>query len=224
MPLIHKTNVGHDTVLGIYEFDYKDKDIENVGYSVLPTPIHKLTKSRNRSRQEETIAVYSLLREITGNDNLIICHEDSGRPFLTDAKATAHKQPNIGISHTCGFAAIIMSTEHRVAVDIEYISDRIKKIAKRFLREDEKKCLNTLSNHNKRKDAEYMYFLLVYWCAKETVYKYYSDPRLTFEYIKVEPQSLNQHTGIATCTNMYTGEKKAVNYIITDKYVITYCL
>ena len=80
---------------------------------------------------------------------------------------------NISISHTKGFVAILLS------------KDRIQKIAQRFLRSDEKYTLTS--------------DLLTVWCAKEAVYKLFSEQHLTYQEMKVDVmnrQLLNLKTNV----------------------------
>ena len=92
-----------------------------------------------------------LLRQMLGND-VSITHNEDGKPFI--------KGYNISVSHTKGIVAILLSKHLQVGLDIEYYSDRIKKIAERFLRPDE-----------------------IY---NEAVYKLYSEQHLTYQEMKVD--------------------------------------
>jgi len=110
---------------------------------------------RNDGRKLERLSVYALLFEMTGNEQLRIGHEPSGRPYIEGY--------NISISHTKGYAALILSKHMRVAIDVETVSDRVARIAKRFIRSDEK--------------ATDVTEMLINWSVKETVFKFYSDVR-----------------------------------------------
>lgn len=110
---------------------------------------------RNDGRKLERLSVYALLFEMTGNEQLRIGHEPSGRSYIEGY--------NISISHTKGYAALILSKHMRVAIDVETVSDRVARIAKRFIRSDEK--------------AADVTEMLINWSVKETVFKFYSDVR-----------------------------------------------
>ena len=73
----------------------------------------------------------------------------------------------------------------QVGIHIEYHSDRIQKLAQRFLRSDEKYTLTS--------------DLLTVWCAKEAVYKLFSEQHLTYQEMKVDVmnrQLLNLKTNV----------------------------
>ncbi len=76
---------------------------------------------------------------------------DNGQPLLVGNRA------HISISHSVDFAAILLDTHHKVGIDIEKISEKVEKIASKYLQEDEKET--TFER------------LTLKWCIKEAVYK-----------------------------------------------------
>ena len=68
-----------------------------------------------------------------------------------------------------------------------------------------------------RRDITYP--TLLFWCAKETIYKLYSDARLTFQHIKI----MDAEQGGALCgNNLITGESVRIDYTFNNDYVLTY--
>ena len=127
-------------------------------------------------REAEKQGEVELLRQMLGYD-VVLIHNEDGKPFI--------KGYNISISHTKGFVASLLSRHLQVGIDIEYHSDRIQKIAQRFLRSDEKYTLTS--------------DLLTVWCAKEAVYKLFSEQHLTYQEMKVDVmnrQLLNLKTNV----------------------------
>lgn len=119
------------------------------------------------ARQREKEAENRLLKSLFGDVELR--HNESGKPLLDGY--------NISVSHTVnhngGFIAVIYSKGKEVGIDIEYVSNRILKIASRFLRNDEHP--NTINDH------------LIFWCAKEAMYKLFSSDDLTYQQMYVSP-------------------------------------
>lgn len=119
------------------------------------------------ARQREKEAETRLLKSLFGNVELR--HNDAGKPSIDGY--------NISISHTVnrngGYIAVIFSKDKEVGIDIEYVSNRIMKIASRFLRNDEHPI--TVEDH------------LVFWCAKEAMYKLFSSDDLTYQQMYVSP-------------------------------------
>ena len=127
-------------------------------------------------REAEKQGERELLKQMLGYD-VVLNHNEDGKPLI--------ERYNISISHTKGFVAILLSKGLEVGIDIEYHSDRIQKIAQRFLRSDEKYTLTS--------------DLLTVWCAKEAVYKLFSEQHLTYQEMKVDVmnrQLLNLKTNV----------------------------
>lgn len=210
MALLFINEIDKDVRLGVWEME------ENLNYEKFASlPFYDRLMSLSDGRRKETASVYSLLFAMTGNRNLVIGHEPSGKPYVEGYK--------IGISHTKGFVSVILSTSCDVAVDIEYINTRVLRIADRFLREDEKPNALQFSKEKKEKgDKDVVPDViptLLFWCAKETIYKLYSDERLTFQNIKI----MGAEQGGALCgNNLITGESVRIDYTFNNDYVLTY--
>lgn len=195
MALLFINEIDKDVRLGVWKME-EDLNYEQFAF----LPFYDRLMSLSESRRKETASVYSLLFVMTGNKNLVIGHETSGKPYVEGYK--------IGISHTKGFVSVILSTSCDVAVDIEYINTRVLRIADRFLREDEKPDI-----------IPDVIPTLLFWCAKETIYKLYSDERLTFQNIKI----MDAEQGGALCgNNLITGESVRIDYTFNNDYVLTY--
>lgn len=210
MALLFINEIDKDVRLGVWEME------ENLNYEQFASlPFYDRLMGLSENRRKETASVYSLLFAMTGNRNLVIGHEPSGKPYVEGYK--------IGISHTKAFVSVILSTSCDVAVDIEYINTRVLRIADRFLREDEKPNALQSSKENKEKgDKDVVPDViptLLFWCAKETIYKLYSDERLTFQNIKI----MDAEQGGALCgNNLITGESVRIDYTFNEDYVLTY--
>ena len=96
-----------------------------------------------------------------------------------------------------------------VAIDIEYISDRVSRILSRFLRPDE--------------EASTLLQQLVCWCAKETAYKFFSSQHLELLDMRILPFELSaKGKGTIFLENLKTQEKIDIVYQISERYVLTY--
>lgn len=215
MPLLDIERIDEYTQLGTWLFD-ACTHIEDV----CPPDVYNQTRTMCNNRQKETAAVYALLNEMLGRGGWIIDHEDSGRPILR------HSDMEISISHTKNYASIILSKQNRVAVDIEYISDRICKIEDKFMRGDEQAYSRKLMQQiaiAKNSNTNKACILLLFWCAKETMYKYYSDEHLALQDIKIEQITSNGiDNGNIICQNTLSGETKTLVYKVNDCTVLTY--
>lgn len=163
-------------------------------------------------RLRERMAVQLLLTAMMGGDtSYTIGHETSGKPFLMSHPSEAGTEAfpystRLSISHTRGYAVILISNDSRVGVDIEYRSSRVDDIASRFIRPDEPA---------KTTDEK-----LLLWSAKEAVYKLFSEDRLGF--FEMRAHSIGED--IVRMENMKRNIVVDVHYAFTDDYVITYVM
>lgn len=181
-------------------------------------------------REREQKAVLCLLRSMLDDDTATIYHNADGKPFIPDY--------NISISHTRGYAAVMLSKTHSVGIDIEYISDRVGRIATRFLHPDEIQHFNvsdTVNEETKERGNEDISgkntlrtsshwggagigILLKAWCAKEAVYKFYSEDHLT--YFDMRCRVID-----ADCfevDNLKRNETACVTFHVTDDFVLAW--
>jgi 4'-phosphopantetheinyl transferase len=98
-----------------------------------------------------------LLNELI-NSPLNIRYHSDGRPYLEDSPT------HISISHSSGYIAIILHENYFPGIDIELITRKVGKVAKRFLSPSELTVCNSnqeMANHR----------MLLHWCAKEAIFK-----------------------------------------------------
>lgn len=152
---------------------------------------------KSNARRMEYICERALLKDMMNGKIVKIFHNKDGKPMLNNGL-------NISISHTRGYIAIILSETKNVGIDIEYVSDRVEKIASRFMREDE--------------SADDIMSLLVHWCAKETLYKLFSSEHLDFMNIKVNIDET------VSATNLLNNITVPLFVESTSNYVLTYSM
>ena len=148
------------------------------------------------ARERERDAVHRLLHAMTGDNSLCIVHEYSGKPILTGW--------HVSVSHTRGFASLILSDCSEVAVDIEYQSDRVGRIAKKFIRDDEP--VVTVEE------------MLLLWSAKETLYKLHSSAHLQY----FDMRLLGMSESIIQLEDMKNNEIVEIHFERSDDFVLTY--
>lgn len=166
---------------------------------------------RSETRKREWIAVrvllYTLLQKKTR-----IAYTDNGAPLLPGEKL------NISISHTCGniegrnvmYVAVALSATHKVGIDIERISVKVRKVRDRFIRNDEK--------------ADTLTSLLLQWSAKEAAFKILSAEGVDFiRHLRISPFT-EADEGRFTITESKTEEnhRMDVMYKIYHDFVLTF--
>lgn len=196
MPLLRIDEVGHGVKLGLWQMT------EEICQLPMPSALD-LTGVSSEKRIREVLVTYRMLYAIVGRDDLQIGHEPSGKPVVDGYQ--------VSLSHTRGWAAMILAENkgesHRIGVDIEYFSDRVNRIASRFIREDEQ---NTDLAH-----------CIINWSAKETVYKMFAEEDLRYFDMRLRHFDVRDE-GEVLVDNLKNGETVAVSYILNQDYAFTW--
>lgn len=154
MGCITKHYLDEYSILGVWKIE---EDIDSLlQLVILDNEEKKKFKSfSSNSRKLEFLSVRALLSELVGKDAGIVYNKNN-KPFLKDGSRF------ISISHSHKLTAILLSTNEKVGIDLEYMSTNIAAIAFKFLNRREKVA----------KEAEARkYHLYIHWCAKEALYK-----------------------------------------------------
>jgi len=168
--------------------------------------IERMTENRKR----EWLTIRVLIKELIGEEKEIL-YNSLGKPCLSDNSF------HISISHTRGYAALILNKENEVAIDIEKTGSKIDNIRKRFLNEEEE---NSISQTNEK------IHLLLHWSAKESVFKRLNVENVDFrkhlhirhfEPVSGEWSNLKAHETRTEYQHCFV-----VNYFVHEDYVLTY--
>ena len=225
MALINVREVYPNVFLGLWQTtETVDEFFGTYGF-LEPYRQHVETSFKNDGRKKEFLAIHALLHEM-----LAICGKPHGArrsKALQGQSEASHGSPvadvpmighaasgqpllrgyHVGVTHTKGYAALMLSKSCDVACDIEHFSDRVERIKSKFLRKDEK--------------ADDLDSLLVHWCGKETVYKLFPEDNLQFSQMRVGPFS-TMSDWACEVENMKRGEKVRVDFELTMQFVLTY--
>jgi phosphopantetheinyl transferase len=163
---------------------------------------------RAEKRRQEWLAVRVLLKELLGEETLIAYHPD-GAPYLPEKKLY------VSISHTDGYAAVILSEQGPAGIDIEYLNDRVHRTRHRFMHPEEEDMIDP------EHETEH---LLVCWCAKETLFKIIGQKGVDLrEHLRISPFILGE-SGYLTAIETLTPRKVAYSlYYIVNKYFAMTC-
>lgn len=169
----------------------------------------EFSRLKAEQRQKEWLATRLLLKEMLGHE-AIIHHHPNGAPYLSDAE-----QKQISISHTKDFVAIMLTDATQMAgIDIEYRSERVRKVRSRFLNAEEELFIDP---------AHETEHLLICWCAKETLYKIINRQEVDFcRHLHIQPFSYaEQGTLIAFDTCSESTQHVVLQYRVEKDFVIT---
>ncbi len=163
----------------------------------------EIANMKSLSKRIEFLVVRALLKGMLGFVP-VLQHNEDGKPLLSNGM-------NISISHTRGYAAVILSDTDNVAIDIEYYSDRVCRVADMFIRKDEQ--------------AQELIDKILCWCSKETLYKLHSSDKLGFHDMRMDHSSLSileASNGFFTIENMRRQTKVKMRFMATETYIMTY--
>jgi 4'-phosphopantetheinyl transferase len=207
MPLLQKTWLDSNTIIGIWQISEPNEDL----HALLPAHlILSEIESAHPKRLKEWLAsrvlLYKLLSELTP-EPLQLQRDENGKPYFLDSVI------KVSITHCPAFVAVLLSDRFEVGIDIELISDKALRIADRFLSKDE-------LEFTAGKPEE----TCLYWSAKETLYKVYSRKKLILkENLIICPGSeLNVLNGQIRTENF--NKLYQIHYDRVQSHVLTYCI
>ena len=128
----------------------------------LPPSIVK-SAPRHPDRRRQFLTGRFLLKTLIPDfpiDEIVLA--DSGRPFLSD------ESNQFSISHTIHFASVVVSQTQAVGVDVEVVSERARRVRRKYLGGDEELLLKNLSLPDHSSD-DHHYTLA--WSIKEAAFK-----------------------------------------------------
>jgi 4'-phosphopantetheinyl transferase len=129
------------------------------------------------SRKLEYLSVRALLSELIGH-NAKIVYNKNNKPFLQDGSRF------ISISHSHKLTAILLSTNEKVGIDLEFMSTNIAAFAFKFINRKEKVS---------KQIDERRYHLYIHWCAKEALYKICDKEGISIRNnITIDPFTVNE--------------------------------
>lgn len=203
--LQHKTDAVHWAV-------WKMEESLEVLLSLLPDARRtscerELARFSSEQRRTEWLSVRVLLYSMLPEDKEI-GYTSEGKPYLADHSF------HISISHTQGYAAVILATQASVGIDIERYGQRVHRVTGRFVRPDE---------HVGFYQGDDTWGLLLHWSAKESVFKCMRTPDADLRKIRLLP-FVPQREGQFQVRTEETAQEEMfdVHYRICPDFVLTW--
>ncbi len=208
MGVIISKQISTGCLLGVWEI-CEEYDTLRALLKLDDSDVHALESFRNHERKLEFLSVRSLLSNMTDPSAKII-YNGTRKPFLRD------KSFNISITHSHLLTSILLSRDKRVGIDMEYMTDRINKVAHKFISKDE---------YITTDKALQRYHLYIHWCAKEALYKLCDKPNLNFrENLIISPFKVNEKGVIKGHLDTETRKENFnLHYFKQNNYIIVWC-
>jgi len=164
----------------------------------------------NPGKRVEYLSVRALALLMDLNP-LDIAYHPSGKPYLNESES------NISISHTKGYAAILLSENSLTGIDIEHKSDKVLKVKRKFISPEEEK------NLPKETESEIL-ALLLHWSAKESLYKAIPDEGVDFiKELRILDFTAPQNKGSFHAEALRSATTFQVDYRVEKDFVLTAC-
>lgn len=180
MPLYKTINPNPNTIVKIWKIE---ESYETLFQSVVlkPESVRRVLGMKSELHQRGFLSVRKLL-EAFGYSDFDLLYEACGKPLLKDGK-------HISITHSFNFSAVVVSDDI-IGIDIEKQRNKIAVIAHKFIGYE----AEYLSEY----DENYIKKLTAIWCVKESLYKLFATPQLSFKkHCLVIPVSDNETETVA---------------------------
>jgi 4'-phosphopantetheinyl transferase len=207
MPLYKTITVNATTKVLIWKIE-ESYDALSAGISLTAHCQRRVDGMKSDLHRRGFMSVRHLLAS-AGYTDFDLYYDENGKPHLTDDK-------HISITHSYIFSAIIIS-DIEVGIDIEKQRIKILKIAHKFTPIEE---YRTLAN-----DDAIMRKLTIVWGAKESLYKSFAQPGVSFiEHIYVEDFRLEDTSTTANVTYNEERLHYNVHFLEFEEYTCAYAL
>ncbi len=167
----------------------------------------KYTEVSKRTLEREGFLF--LLEELIKGAAKALSYQSSGKPYLLN------RSEHISLSHSHGKLAVIVDQLQSTGIDIELIRDKVLDIRHKFLRTEE---MREIAEGEVEK-------CLVYWAAKETLYKIIGTKELNFmNDIFIDNFNYVSTGGIIKGEIKYKGKKHYhwMQYLKFEEYILVY--
>ena len=163
MPLYKTITPNSQTNVKIWKISESyDELMKNI--NLKPESLERVLGMKSELHQRGFLSVRHLLVTFGYSDEDLF-YDDNGKPHLKDGK-------QISITHSFNFSSVIVS-HNVVGIDIEKQRNKITIIAHKFI-DYEFDYLN-------ENDQDYIKKLTTIWCIKESLYKLFATPGLSFK-------------------------------------------
>jgi 4'-phosphopantetheinyl transferase EntD len=162
--LFYQHNINETTKLAIWKIE------EPEGFFLKHVPLQaEITHPHKRLQHLAGRYLLKYLFPDFPNKEILIA--DTRKPYLPN------EQYHFSISHCGNYAAALVSSDHRVGIDIEMPSEKVARIMHKFMHEND---LAYMSN-SYLYDRSPLQLLTVMWSAKEALFKWYSLGEIDFK-------------------------------------------
>lgn len=207
MPLYKTITPNSQTIVKIWKItESYDELMETV--KLKPKSLQRVLKMKSGIHQCGFLSVRRLIAEF-GYSDVDLHYNEHGKPYLEDGKY-------ISITHSFNFSAVIVS-DFKVGIDIEKQRPIITNIASKFVDYE--------FEYLKTSEDEYVRKLTVIWCAKESLYKLFATPGLSFkQHILIIPFTFNEGSTVCWIDYKHRKYRYNIHFMEFDGFTCAYAI
>jgi len=207
MPLYKTITPNSQTIVKIWKITESYKYLmEKV--NLKPIALERVLGMKSELHQRGFLSVRHLLAEFGYTDSDLF-YDENGKPHLKDGK-------HISITHSFNFSAVIVS-DLIVGIDVEKQREKISIIAHKFIDYE----LDYLSEES----TDYIKKLTAIWCVKESLYKLFCTPGLSFkQHCLVIPFSIVDNETIAWIDYEEKKYRYNINFLEFEGFTCAYAI
>ncbi len=207
MPLYKTLNPNSQTVVKIWKITESYGDLLKP-LTLKPESFERVLRMKSEIHQRGFLSVRYLLRAF-GYTDLDLYYDDNGKPHLKDGK-------HISITHSFTFSAVVISDD-LVGIDIEKQREKIGVIAHKFIDYE----IDYLDDAHE----DYIKKLTVIWCVKESLYKLFATPGLSFlQHTLVIPFTLEDESTVSWIDYEDRKHRFTANYFEFEGFTCSYVI
>ena len=206
MPIYKSITVSPNTQVYLWKVTELEQDLAR-DVELTVNCQQRVDGMKSETHRRAFLSIRHLLAE-AGYEDKDVYYSDFGKPYLKDGN-------HISITHSHDFTGIIISKTEEVGIDIEMQREKILRIAHKFTPVHEYRTLaNTEAVVRK---------LTIVWGAKESLYKIYAQPGLSF--LKhIDVTDFGFEDGNTTAKIRYQGQKSeySVDFLEFEGFTCVY--
>lgn len=207
MPLI-ETLHAQEAIIGLWQMNETELQLLDMleNRAIYQSELDSFVSQKRRI---EFLSVRLLLQQFLDLDEVRVGYEPSGKPYLIDSDY------QLSISHTKGYAVVILHPSRRVAIDIEQRADKVMRLQSKFMNEAELEAIDS---------AHSLSYTLICWSAKESLFKWLSESAIDFrEHLLITPFRVAESGCLNTFFNRNDNPLPIqVSYLNRQEYVLTW--
>jgi phosphopantetheinyl transferase len=178
------------------------------GITLKEKSLQRVLGMKSELHQRGFLSVRHLLAAF-GYEDSDLFYDEIGKPHLKDGK-------QISITHSFNFSAVIVSNL-TVGIDIEKQRPKISIIAHKFIDYEFDYLMDS--------DAHYINKLTIIWCVKESLYKLFCTPGLSFkQHCLVIPFAMNDDETIAWIDYENKKHRYHINFLEFEGFTCAYAI